>query len=210
MMTLPNYYQTRVIKVRQVVEKYQTITQKCNCKLHDETLEVKTNKLNKIKEELQMTKTANLTLSKRIQELEMASNQVSNQQQNIESFDIEEVELLEPLKCIKKGNTVEEKNVNKNKRKQSLQEDENEFEKSKREKSSTVPMVNELSMPMQSCQICNLKFHSGYDISAHYSTAHQSVALRGTVVPNGKNPPKMSSLDVIAQVFPSIFQQNHI
>ena len=78
------------------------------------------------------------------------------QRQNIESFDIEEVELLEPLKCIKKGNTVEEKNVNKNKRKQSLQEDENEFEKSKREKSSTVPMVSELSMPMQSCQICNI------------------------------------------------------
>jgi uncharacterized C2H2 Zn-finger protein len=107
MMTLHNYYQTRVIKVRQLVEKYQTITQKGICKLHDETLEVKTNELNKIKVELQITKTTNLTLSKRIQELEMASNQVFNLKQNFESFDNEEVleesELLEPLKCSKTG-----------------------------------------------------------------------------------------------------------
>ena len=90
--------------------------------------------------------------------------------------------VLEPLKCSKEGNSVEKKSVNKSKRKQSSQENENEFEKSKRKKSSTVPMENDLSIPMQSCQICNLKFHGGYDISAHYSdysTAHQNVALQG-------------------------------
>ena len=183
MMTLHDYDQTRVIKVRQLVEKFQTITQKGICKLHDETLKVKTNELNKTKEELQMTKTTNLTLSKRIQELEMASNQVSNQKQNFESFDNEEVleeyEQLEPLKCSKEGNVVEKKSVNKSKRKQSLQENENEFEKSKRKKSSTVPMVNDLSIPMQSCQICNLKFHCGHEISAHYSRVHQNISLKG-------------------------------
>ena len=166
--------QTRVIKVRQLVEKYQKITQKCICELHDK------NELNKMKEELQMTKKTNLTLSKRIQELEMASNQVSNQKENFESFDDEEVleesELLEPLKCSKEGNAVEKKSVNKSKRKESLQENENEFEKSKRKKSSNVPIVNDLSIPMQSCQICNLKFQ---DISAHYSTAHQNVWKQG-------------------------------
>ena len=46
MMTLPNYYQNRVIKVRQLVEKYQTITQKGICELHDKTLVVKRNELN--------------------------------------------------------------------------------------------------------------------------------------------------------------------
>ena len=53
-----------------------------------------------------MTKTDNLTLSKRIQELEMASNQVFNLKQNFESFDSEEVleesKLLKPLKRSKK------------------------------------------------------------------------------------------------------------
>ena len=47
-------------------------------KLHEKALEVKTNELKKTKEELQMTKSTNLTLSKRNQELEMASNQVSD------------------------------------------------------------------------------------------------------------------------------------
>ena len=42
--------------------------------------------------------------------------------------------------------------------------------------SSTVPMVNDLLIPKQSCVICNLKF---LDISAHYSTDHQTVALKG-------------------------------
>jgi hypothetical protein len=59
----------------------------------------------------------------------MASNQISNQKQNFESFDneeeLEESKLLEPLKCSKEGNSVEKKSVNKSKRKQSLQENEN-------------------------------------------------------------------------------------
>ena len=75
MMTLHNYYQTRVIKIRQLVEKYQTIAQKSIVKLDEKTLGVKTNELNKIKEELQMAKLTNLTMSKRIEELEKERNQ---------------------------------------------------------------------------------------------------------------------------------------
>ena len=50
------------------------------------------NEFNNNKEVLQTTKTTNLTLSKRSQEPEMASNQVCNQKKNFESFDNEEVE----------------------------------------------------------------------------------------------------------------------
>ena len=78
-MTLHDYDQTRVRKVRQLVEKYQIISQKLIFELHENTLEVKTNELERIKVELQMTKSTNLTLSNRIQELEMARNQVSDQ-----------------------------------------------------------------------------------------------------------------------------------
>ena len=180
MMTLYDYDQTRVRKVKELVEKYQTITQEVIVKLHEKTLEVKTNELDRIKEELQLLKSNNLTLSKKIQKLEMASNQVFNLKQNSESFNngkvLEESELLEPLRCSKKGNAAVKESVNKSKRKHSLQENENEFEKSKRKKSSNVPIVNDLSIPMQSCQICNLKFQ---DISAHYSTAHQNVWKQG-------------------------------
>ena len=73
MMKLHDYDQMRVGKVRQLVEKYQKITQEAVFKLHENTLEVKTNELVKTKEELQMAKSTNLTLSKRIQELEMSS-----------------------------------------------------------------------------------------------------------------------------------------
>ena len=82
-MTLHNYDQTRVRKVRQLVEKYQIISQKLIFELHENTLEVKTNELERIKVELQMTKSTNLTLSNRIHELEMARNQVSDQKKSV-------------------------------------------------------------------------------------------------------------------------------
>ena len=63
--------------MRQLVEKYQTITQEVIFKLHEKILEVKMNELDGTKEELQMAKSTNLTLSKRIEELEMTRNQVS-------------------------------------------------------------------------------------------------------------------------------------
>ena len=62
-MTLHDYDQTRVIKVRQLVEKYQTISQKFIFELHENTLEVKINELEKVKEELQMTKSTKLILT---------------------------------------------------------------------------------------------------------------------------------------------------
>ena len=85
MMTLYDYDQTRVRKVKELVEKYQTITQKVIVKLHEKTLEVKTNELDRIKEELQMAKSTNLTLSKRIEELEKERNQVSGQKPSLKS-----------------------------------------------------------------------------------------------------------------------------
>ena len=95
MKNLPGYDQVRLRKLRQLVEKYQTITQEVVFKLHEKTLEVKTNELEKTKEELQMARSTNLTLSKRIQELQMAKNQVSGQKDNskpgLKSFDKQEV-----------------------------------------------------------------------------------------------------------------------
>ena len=79
MMTLYDYDQTRVRKVKELVKKYQTITQEVIVKLHEKTLEVKTNELDKTKEELQLAKSTNLTLSKRIEDLEKERNQVSGQ-----------------------------------------------------------------------------------------------------------------------------------
>ena len=70
MMTLYDYDQTRVRKVKELVEKYQTITQEVIVKLHEKTLEVKANELDRTKEELQLSKSKILTLSKRVQELE--------------------------------------------------------------------------------------------------------------------------------------------
>jgi hypothetical protein len=81
MMTLYDYDQTRVRKVKQLVEKYQRITQEVIVKLYEDTLEVKTNELIKIKEELQMAESTNLTLSKRIEEMER--NQVSGQKKSL-------------------------------------------------------------------------------------------------------------------------------
>ena len=83
MMTLYDYDQTRVRKVKQLVEKYQRITQEVIVKLHENTLEVKTNELIKIKEELQIAESTNLTLSKRIEEMEMERNQVSGQKKSL-------------------------------------------------------------------------------------------------------------------------------
>ena len=106
-------------KVKQLVRKYQTVSQKVIARLHEKTLEVKSNELKHTKEELQLAKS-------RIQELEMAGNEVSNQKEMFESFDNKEVveksELLEPSKCSIKGNAEEKISVNKSKRKQTLQE----------------------------------------------------------------------------------------
>ena len=79
LMTWHDYDQMRVTKVRQLIEKYQRITQEAVLKLHEKTLELKTNELHRTKEELQLSKSKNLTLSKRIEELEQEGNQVSGQ-----------------------------------------------------------------------------------------------------------------------------------
>ena len=55
-MTLCDYDQTRVGKVQQLFEKYQTIAQEVIVKLHEKVLEVKTNELDRTKEELHIAK----------------------------------------------------------------------------------------------------------------------------------------------------------
>merc|ERR1712051_880827 len=105
-----DYNLVRVSKVKQLVEKYQTITKKVAFKLLEKTLKVKTNGLVKTKQELQMAKSTNLILSKRIQDLELARNQVSGQKNNLksdseESFVEKEVLIklkhkkIKPYKC---------------------------------------------------------------------------------------------------------------
>ena len=51
-------------------------------KMHEKVLEDKTNELSNIKEELKLSKIPNLANSKRIQELELASNQVSEKKED--------------------------------------------------------------------------------------------------------------------------------
>ena len=154
-------------KVKQLVRKYQTVSQKVIVKLHEKTLEVKSNELKNTKEELQLAKSINLTLSKRIQELEMAGNEVSNQRGIIESVDNEEVlekcDQLEPLKCSQKGNAEEKKSVNKCKRKQSLQENENEFEESKRQCTKLT------------CDSCKKRYANSQSLQRHISSVHEGL-----------------------------------
>ena len=111
MMNLPDYDQVRLRKLRQLVEKYQTITQEVVFKLHEKTLEVKTNELEKTKEELQMARSTNLTLSKKIQELKMGKNQVSGQKYNpkpgLKSFDKQVVLVNSQEPCNVKIHPVE-------------------------------------------------------------------------------------------------------
>ena len=101
-------------------------------------------------EELQTAKLTNLTFSKRVQELEMASNQVSGQKDNFKLFSKQEVlEKSKLLECNKTGNTEENKTVKGNnsyKRKHYLQDYEIEatLESSKRQK--TEKKIQELEI----------------------------------------------------------------
>ena len=79
LMTRHDYDQMRVTKVRQLIEKYQRITQEVVLKLHEKTPVLKTNQLNNPKEEFHMAKSTDFTMSKRIKEVEMATNQVTDQ-----------------------------------------------------------------------------------------------------------------------------------
>ena len=103
---------------------------------------------------------------KKIQELEMADNEVANQKEIIESFDKEEVlkksETLEPLKCSKKRIAGEKKNIDKSKRKKSLQENENEFEESKRKRKYR-------------CDICEKHYSKSSNLQRHIASVHEGL-----------------------------------
>ena len=82
-------------KVKEITEEHalsqNSKTTHSIVKMHEKALEDKTNKLNEVKGGLQVAETNNLTFSKKIQKLELATNQVSNKNQdfkpNLKSFD---------------------------------------------------------------------------------------------------------------------------
>ena len=83
MMSMREYDLTRVKKVKQLFEKYQTDKQ--NEQIIDDghilekCLEEKSNELTKIQQEFQKTKAVNFGLSQKIQELEITNNQISSE-----------------------------------------------------------------------------------------------------------------------------------
>ena len=196
MMTLHNYYQTRVIKVRQLVEKYQTITHKDIWKLqsvHDETLEIKTNELNKIKEELEMAESTNLTLSKRIEEMKMERNQVSGQKKslkpdlnlNSESKSKPEKKMLPASKGKEKNVVLEnqvdplvcesqEMNINRN---ETLQSD-NQRELIIGNQIKAIATVHKKKKKYTytfTCSQCGKVLRSAHNLTAHVETVHEKL-----------------------------------
>ena len=83
MMSMHEYDLTRVKKVKQLFEKYQTDNQKeeiiDNIHTLEKCLEDKSNELTKIQQEFQKTKTVNFDLSQKVQELEIENNQMSSE-----------------------------------------------------------------------------------------------------------------------------------
>ena len=83
MMSMHEYDLKRVKKVKQLFEKYQTDNQKKQIINDSHTLEKcleeKSNELTKIQQEFQKTKSVNFDLSQKIQELEIANNQISSE-----------------------------------------------------------------------------------------------------------------------------------
>ena len=83
MMSMHEYDLKRVKKVKQLFEKYQTDNQKKQIinDIHtlEKCLEEKSYELTKIQQEFQKTKSVNFDLSQKIQELEIANNQISSE-----------------------------------------------------------------------------------------------------------------------------------
>ena len=83
MMSMREYDLTRVKKVKQLFEKYQTDNQKKqiinDIHTQEKCLEEKSYELTKIQQEFQKTKSVNFDLSQKIQELEIANNQISSE-----------------------------------------------------------------------------------------------------------------------------------
>ena len=83
MMSMHEYDLKRVKKVKQLFEKYQTDNQKKqiinDIHTQEKCLEEKSYELTKIQQEFQKTKSVNFDLSQKIQELEIANNQISSE-----------------------------------------------------------------------------------------------------------------------------------
>ena len=193
MMTLYDYDQTRVRKVKQLVEKYQRITQEVIVKLHENTLEVKTNELNKIKEELEMAESTNLTLSKRIEEMKMERNQVSGQKKslkpdlnlNSESKSKPEKKMLPASKGKEKNVVLEnqvdplvcesqEMNINRNKTLQS--DNQRELIIGNQIKAiATVHKKKKKYTYTFTCSQCGKVLRSAHNLTAHVETVHEKL-----------------------------------
>ena len=148
-----DYDQIRVRKVKQLVEKYQRITQKVAFKLLEKTLEIKTNELVKTKQELQMAKSTNLILSKRIQDLELARNQVSGQKDDNLKSDLNFF--------VKQEESFVEKEVLVNNQ-----------ETCKHVLARHIKLKQEKMKPYD-CNSCNLLFSDEHDLNAHLNSVHE-------------------------------------
>ena len=167
MITVHDYNQIRVRKVKQLVEKYQRITKKVAFKLLEKTLEVKTNELVKTKQELQMEKSTNLILSKRIQDLELARNQVSGQKdKNLKSdldfFVKQEESFVEKEVLV---NNQETCNVNMN----PIQFDIETIHEKKKSLARHIKLKHEKLKSYQ-CNSCSLLFSDDHDLKAHLNS----------------------------------------
>jgi uncharacterized Zn-finger protein len=109
---------------------------------------------------------------------------------------LEESELLEPLKCSKQGNAEEKKSVNKNKRKQSLQEKESKrqctklmCDSCKKSYSTRQSLQRHISnvhkgLKSFSCTLCDSKFANSQGLKHHIAAVHE-----------GKKPFKCQTCD---------------
>ena len=194
-MSLYDYDQTRVRKVKELVEKYQRITQEVIVKLHENTLEVKANELNKIKEDLKMAESTNMTLSKRIEEMEMERNQASGRKKslkpdlnlNSESKSKPEEKNLSASQGKEKNVVLEkqvdplplvfesqEMNVNPNK---TLQSD-NQIEVIIGNQIEVVARVKNKKKKYKytfTCPRCGKVLHSKHSLTAHIETVHEKL-----------------------------------
>jgi uncharacterized C2H2 Zn-finger protein len=146
MMSMHEYDLMRVKKVKQLFEIYQTNNQKEQIvddgHLLEKCLEEKSNELTKMQQEFQKTKTVNFDLSQKIQNLEMANNQMSSENISLKAK-IEEI--MKEHKTIMLLNAKSMSSIVKI-HENSLEDKTNEFNKIKKELyTENVELKEELS-----------------------------------------------------------------
>ena len=138
-------------------------------KMHEKVLEDKTNELNNIKEELKLSKITNLANSKRIQELELASNQVSEKKPNLKTFNGKE--MIE--NCDLDMNTPSP--VHKNDKSNKCSICGSSFTK-KNSLKQHVEAIHE-GKRIHKCKFCSESFTSKSNLTRHINSLHMSDKL---------------------------------